>query len=150
MQSFLSNQTRANVLGDASILPDLCASHRRQLLVMLHNHERLLDIRARCTRAKEELCQTLHMRLKWIMFVENLMSDVGNRLMIFYEKLKRLRRRLNVIQQVHLCPQLYISAVGEVVRRRTFSQAFLLVSYVTYMFIISTLCLRVVYLNLFI
>ncbi|PNF24637.1 hypothetical protein B7P43_G00746 [Cryptotermes secundus] len=125
-QSFLSNQTRANVLGDTSILPDLCASHRRQLQVMLHNHEHLLDIRARCTRAKEELCQNLHMRLKWIMYVENMMCDVGSRLMMYYEKLKRLRRHLDVIQQIHLSPQMYINAVGEVVRRRTFSQAFLL------------------------
>ncbi|KAJ9589366.1 hypothetical protein L9F63_017418 [Diploptera punctata] len=46
-QSFLSNQSRANVLGDASILPDLCASHRRQLIVMLSNHQHLLDIRGR-------------------------------------------------------------------------------------------------------
>ncbi|XP_069698604.1 RB1-inducible coiled-coil protein 1 isoform X3 [Periplaneta americana] len=125
-QSFLSNQTRANVLGDASILPDLCASHRRQLLVMLSNHQHLLDIRARCTRAKEELCQNLHMRLKWVMYVENMMCDVGNRLMIYHEKLKRLRRHLDVIQQIHLSPQMYVNAVGEVVRRRTFSQAFLL------------------------
>jgi RB1-inducible coiled-coil protein 1 len=87
------------------------------------------------------------MRLKWIMYVENMMSDVGNRLMIYYEKLKRLRRNLDVIQQIHLSPQMYVSAVGEAVRRRTFSQAFLLVSYVTYMFIISTLCFIVVCLN---
>lgn len=84
------------------------------------------------------------------MYVENMMSDVGNRLMMFFEKLKRLRRHLDAIQQIHLCPQMYISAVGEVVRRRTFSQAFLLVSYVTYMFIISILYFRVVCLNQFI
>jgi RB1-inducible coiled-coil protein 1 len=90
------------------------------------------------------------MRLKWIMYVENMMSDVGNRLMIYYEKMKRLRRKLDVIQQIHLSPQMYISAVEEVVRRRTFSQAFLLVSYVTYMFIISILHFRVVCLNQFI
>lgn len=132
-----------NILGDTSILPDLCASHRRQLLVMLSNHEHLLDIRDRCTRAKEELCRNLHVRLRWVMFVENMMSDVGNRLMICYEKLKRLRRHLDVIQQIHLSPQMYISAVGEVVRRRTFSQAFLLVSYITFVFIISILCFGV-------
>jgi RB1-inducible coiled-coil protein 1 len=95
---------------------------------MLKNHEHLLDIRARCTRAKEELCQNLHVRLKWVMYVENMICDVGSRLMMYHEKLKRLRRRFDVIQQIHLSPQMYINAVGEVVRRRTFSQAFLLVS----------------------
>nr|CAD7571113.1 unnamed protein product [Timema californicum] len=75
-QSFLQNQTRANNLGDPSILPDLCASHRRQLQVMLNNHQHLVDIRNRCSRAKEELCHNLHMRLKWVMYVENGMCDV--------------------------------------------------------------------------
>jgi hypothetical protein len=77
------------------------------------------------------------------------MCDVGNRLMIYYERLKRLRRHLDVIQQIHLSPQMYVSAVGEVVRRRTFSQAFLLVSSITHTFIVSILCLKVVYLNAF-
>ena len=77
------------------------------------------------------------------------MCDVGNRLMIYYEKLKRLRRHLDVIQQIHLSPQMYVSAVGEVVRRRTFSQAFLLVSKIMHTFIVSVLCLKVVYLNVF-
>lgn len=79
------------------------------------------------------------------MYVENMMCDVGSRLMMYYEKLKRLRRHLDAIQQIHLSPQMYINAVGEVVRRRTFSQAFLLVSYVS-----SILYFRVVCLNHFI
>nr|CAD7257996.1 unnamed protein product [Timema shepardi] len=125
-QSFLQNQTRANNLGDPSILPDLCASHRRQLQVMLNNHQHLVDIRNRCSRAKEELCHNLHMRLKWVMYVENGMCDVNSKLVIYHENLKRLRRHLEVVQQIHLAPQMYVTAVGEVVRRRTFSQAFLM------------------------
>ena len=31
-QAFLQNQARASGLRDTSILPDLCASHRQQLL----------------------------------------------------------------------------------------------------------------------
>lgn len=116
---------------------------------MLRNHEHLLDIRGRCTRAKEELCQNLHKRLKWVMYVENLMCDVGNRLMIYYEKLKRLRRHLDVIQQIHLSPQMYVNAVGEVVRRRTFSQAFLLVSSITHTCSVSTFHLKMVHLCAF-
>ncbi|KAF4524772.1 hypothetical protein B566_EDAN014466, partial [Ephemera danica] len=124
-QAFSQNQVRANNLGDTSILPDLCASHRRQLRVMLRNHEQLRDIRRRCTRAKEELSVNLYHRLRWIVYVENNICEVSNKLLIYHESLKRLRRRLDVVQQIHLAPQTYMAAVGEVVRRKTFSTTFL-------------------------
>ncbi|XP_076647579.1 autophagy-related 17 isoform X3 [Halictus rubicundus] len=124
-QGFLQNQSRASNLGDASVLPDLCTSHRRQLLVMLQNHNQLRDIRRRCTKAKEELSVNIYHRLKWIMYVENKMMEVDSKLMMYNESLKRLRRHLEVLQQIHLAPQMYMNAVAEVVRRRTFSQAFL-------------------------
>ncbi|XP_078047193.1 autophagy-related 17 isoform X1 [Augochlora pura] len=124
-QGFLQNQNRASNLGDASVLPDLCASHRRQLLVMMQNHNQLRDIRRRCTKAKEELSVNIYYRLKWIMYVENKMMVVDSKLMMYNESLKRLRRHLEVLQQIHLAPQMYMNAVAEVVRRRTFSQAFL-------------------------
>ncbi|XP_076244225.1 autophagy-related 17 isoform X1 [Calliopsis andreniformis] len=125
-QGFLQNQSRANNLGDASVLPDLCTSHRRQLLVMLSNHNQLRDIRRRCTKAKEELSVNIYHRLKWIMYVENKMMEVDGKLVMYHESLKRLRKLLEVLQQIHLAPQMYMNAVAEVVRRRTFSQAFLL------------------------
>nr|XP_050846104.1 RB1-inducible coiled-coil protein 1 isoform X8 [Vespula vulgaris] len=124
-QGFLQNQNRANNLGDASVLPDLCTSHRRQLVVMLQNHNQLRDIRRRCTKAKEELSVNIYHRLKWIMYVENKMMEVDGKLVMYHESLKRLRRHLEVLQQIHLAPQMYMRAVAEVVRRRTFSQAFL-------------------------
>ncbi|XP_063977048.1 RB1-inducible coiled-coil protein 1-like isoform X3 [Diachasmimorpha longicaudata] len=124
-QGFLQNQTRANNLGDPSVLPDLCASHRRQLMVMMENHSQLRDIRRRCTRAKEELSVNIYHRLKWITYVENKMMEVDGKLVMYHENLKRLRRHLEVLQQIHLAPHMYVTAVSEVVRRRTFSQAFL-------------------------
>ncbi|KAK3908461.1 RB1-inducible coiled-coil protein 1 [Frankliniella fusca] len=123
--AFQSNQNRANNLGDASILPDLCASHRRQLHVMSQNHTRLRDIRKRCNRAKEELSVNLYHRLRWVMYVENRMCDVASKLMIYHENLKRLKRHFEVVRQIQMAPEMYVCAVGEVVRRRTFSQAFL-------------------------
>ena len=45
--AFLQNQARANGLKDASILPDLCASHKQQLLVMMRNHQHIVSIRNR-------------------------------------------------------------------------------------------------------
>lgn len=124
-QGFVQNQTRANHLGDASVLPDLCTSHRRQLMVMLQNHNHLRDIRRRCTKAKEELSVNIYHRLKWIMYVENKMMEVDNKLVMYHESLKRVKKYLGILQQIHLAPEMYMSAVAEVVRRRTFSQAFL-------------------------
>ena len=65
-QGFVANQNRARNLADKSVLPDLCTSHRRQLLVMLKNHQSLRDIKRRCTAAKEELSANLHTRLRLV------------------------------------------------------------------------------------
>ncbi|XP_046398308.1 RB1-inducible coiled-coil protein 1 isoform X2 [Ischnura elegans] len=124
-QAFIQNQNRAGNLRDPSILPDLCASHMKQLLVMLRNQQQLRDIRRRCTKAKEELSMNLYYRLRWIMYVENGICEVDSKLGIYHEGLKRLQRNLEVVRQVHRAPALYAMAVSEVVRRRTFSEAFL-------------------------
>ncbi|XP_032454954.1 RB1-inducible coiled-coil protein 1 isoform X7 [Nasonia vitripennis] len=125
-QGFQQNKTRVSNLNDDSVLPDLCDSHRRQLVVMLQNHTQLRDIRRRCTKAKEELSVNIHRRLKWIMYVENKMMEVDGKLVMYHESLRRLRRQLEILRQIHLAPQMYVSAISEVVRRRTFSQAFLM------------------------
>ncbi|KAF5307853.1 hypothetical protein FQR65_LT06585 [Abscondita terminalis] len=124
-QSFIQNQNRASNIGDTSILPDLCASHRKQLMVMLTNHQQLSDIRRRCIKAKSELGTNLHHRLKWVMYMENLMVKIDQQMIVYHESLRRMRTHLEVLQQIHLAPATYLSAVTEVVRRRAFSQAFL-------------------------
>ncbi|GLG97011.1 Uncharacterized protein GBIM_03857 [Gryllus bimaculatus] len=123
--SFQQNQKRVSNLKDPSIFPDLCASHQRQLKVMSDNQHRLMDIRRRCTRAKEELCNNLFQRLRWVVFSENGMFESSNKLMAYLENTKRLRRTLDVIRQVHVSPEMYLKAVCEVVRRRSFSEAYL-------------------------
>lgn len=60
--AFLQNQARASGLKDVSILPDLCASHKQQLLVMIRNHQHIFSIRKRCVKAKEELSRNLYAR----------------------------------------------------------------------------------------
>ncbi|XP_014260656.1 RB1-inducible coiled-coil protein 1 isoform X2 [Cimex lectularius] len=124
-QAFLLNQARAANIGDTSILPDLCNSHKRQLVVMLRNHHQLRDIRRRCIKAKQELSTNLYHRLKWVMFVESRISELDMKLVMYHENIKRLRRQLEVLSQIHLAPNVYLTAVAEVVRRRAFSQAFL-------------------------
>jgi RB1-inducible coiled-coil protein 1 len=44
-KAFIHNQQRASGLNDLSILPDLCASHREQLIVMRQNHQKVISIR---------------------------------------------------------------------------------------------------------
>ncbi|CAH1390768.1 unnamed protein product [Nezara viridula] len=124
-QAFVHNQLRANNLGDASILPDLCASHKKQLMVMLKNHMQLRDLKRRIYKAKQELVINLHHRLKWVMFTECRINELEMKLMMYRECLKRLRKHLTILQQLHMAPSVYMTAVSEVVRRRDFSQAFL-------------------------
>lgn len=64
LQGFLANQMRAENLKDNSVLPDLCLSHANQLMIMLTNHRKLLDIKQKCTTAKQELANNLQVRLK--------------------------------------------------------------------------------------
>ena len=40
-QGFEKNQTRAQTIGDTSVLPDLCASHQKQLMMLMRNHSHL-------------------------------------------------------------------------------------------------------------
>ncbi|XP_022248429.1 RB1-inducible coiled-coil protein 1-like isoform X2 [Limulus polyphemus] len=124
-QAFVQNQTRASNIGDTSILPDLCTCHSKQLQLMLKNHVQLEGILQRCMDAKKELSSNLHIRLGWIMYVEGKISDLDNKLSIYHEHLKRLKCHLDVVEQIHLTPQVYIAAVVEVVRRREFSTAFM-------------------------
>jgi len=40
-QGFQYNQARAKNIGDPSVLPDLCASHQKQLMMLTKNHSHL-------------------------------------------------------------------------------------------------------------
>lgn len=124
-QAFYQNQTRASNLRDPSILPDLCAHHQQQLQLMLKHHQKLRDLRRRCARAKEELSGNLHARLRWIVFVEKRLAEVDSKVLIYRENIRRLKKHLEVVHQIHLAPKIYLAAVVEVVRRRSFSKRFL-------------------------
>ncbi|XP_059618190.1 RB1-inducible coiled-coil protein 1 isoform X2 [Phlebotomus argentipes] len=125
-QAFQQNQTRANNLGDTSILPDLCVSHKNQLIVMRKNHKQLRDIRSRISRAKSELGHNLLQRLKFIIYIENRMYEIDSKLLFIHRNCRRLQKHMGIIEQIHQAPSVYVTAVTEVVRRRNFSSAFLL------------------------
>ena len=61
------------------------------------------------------------------MYVEKKICDVDGKLTIYLGNLKRLSKRLDILQQVHDAPKVYAQFVIEVVRRRQFSHKFLLV-----------------------
>ena len=127
--AFVQNQQRASGLRDVSILPDLCASHRQQLLVMQKNHTQIISICNRTAKAKNELSANLHHRMKWVVFIQNQVSEVGQLIMMHVEELRRLKRKLDVVEQIHMAPSIYLATAVEVVRRRAFSQQYLKKAY---------------------
>lgn len=49
-------------------------------------------------------------------------------MLLYSDSIKLTREYLDVVEQLHNTPKLYFNAVAEVVRRRIFSQALLIVS----------------------
>ena len=76
LQGFIQNQQRAKSERDPSILPDLCSSHKKQLEVMLENHQKVCDILRRVRNAKQELCAVMHARIRSV--VSSTSGLVGN------------------------------------------------------------------------
>ena len=42
------------------------------------------------------------------------MADQGHQLVLYHEELRRLGRRLEVMEQLHLAPSIYVATVVEV------------------------------------
>ena len=124
-QAFLQNQQRASGLRDNSILPDLCASHKQQLIVMRQNHTRVISIRSRCSKSKAELSANLHRRMQWVVCIQDQMAEVGRTLLMHAEEVRRLNRKMEVIEQIHTAPAMYMATAVEVVRRKAFSEHYL-------------------------
>ncbi|XP_072267314.1 RB1-inducible coiled-coil protein 1 isoform X2 [Pyxicephalus adspersus] len=119
-QGFLANQKRAENLKDPSVLPDLCLSHANQLMIMLTNHRKLLDIKLKCTTAKQELANNLQVRLKWCCFVMLHADQDGEKIQALFRLLMELLERVKIVEALSTVPQMYCLAVVEVVRRKMF------------------------------
>ncbi|XP_075729929.1 autophagy-related 17 isoform X2 [Rhipicephalus microplus] len=124
-QAFLLNQSSFSRSKDSSVLPDLCESHVKQLRIMLEHHEDLRDIRSRCVAAKDKLCSNLKERLRWVIYVQKIISEMQVRMMYTIATTRQLRRQLEICRQIHMAPHTYLRAVTEVIRRRHFSDNFL-------------------------
>ncbi|KAG7525511.1 hypothetical protein JOB18_027713 [Solea senegalensis] len=119
-QGFLANQKRAENLKDTSVLPDLCLSHTNQLMIMLNNHRKLLEIKKKCTTAKQELANNLQVRLKWCCYVMLHADQDSEKLLALLKLLMELKERVKVVEALSTAPQMYCLAVVEVVRRKMF------------------------------
>ena len=62
------------------------------------------------------------------MYVEQQISAVHSKMLVYHENLKRLRKRLEIVRQVYAAPKLYAAAIVEVYRRRMYSSQFTFVS----------------------
>ena len=47
------------------------------------------------------------------------MADHGHQLVLYHEELRRLGRRLEVMEQLHLAPSIYVATVVEVMMMMT-------------------------------
>lgn len=74
------------------------------------------------------ICITLiFLIFRWLIVIENKVSDVEAIMLLYSDSIKLTREYLDVVEQLHNTPTLYFNAVAEVVRRRIFSQALLIV-----------------------
>jgi RB1-inducible coiled-coil protein 1 len=121
---FQQNKMRVQTLRDASVLPDLCAGQERQLRMLMTNHLQLKDSRSRFAKAKRELCNNLHTRLRWIMFQQKQVADCDSSIILRCESLKKLKKKFEVIEQINTAARMFITTVVEVVRRRAYNKDF--------------------------
>jgi len=62
---------------------------------------------------------------RWIMYIEHSICKCDSKLLVFHESLKKMKRRLEALEQVFEAPRMYVLAVLEILRRRSFSIQFL-------------------------
>ena len=63
--------------------------------------------------------------LRWVMWVERLISQLDEKLVFQQENIRKVCYKLSLIQQMQRAPDMYARLVVEVVRRRNYSQDFL-------------------------
>lgn len=74
---------------------------------------------------------------RWLIVIENKVSDIEALILLYSDSIKLTREYLDVVEQLQNTPKLYFNAVAEVVRRRIFSQALLIVNIYIFYFITS-------------
>ncbi|GAV07168.1 hypothetical protein RvY_17043 [Ramazzottius varieornatus] len=109
---------------DVQLIKDLAVSFTQHLHQVLKSHGKLCSIKKRCLAAKQELCNHLHVRLNWVVKVENGISEGDDKVKIYFENIRRIKRLTHMLEQVRSVPVVYLSAVEEVLRRRHYAADF--------------------------
>ncbi|XP_055341189.1 RB1-inducible coiled-coil protein 1-like isoform X2 [Paramacrobiotus metropolitanus] len=110
---------------DNQMLKEMSDASTEPFAQLLRGHVKLCELRRRCLSAKQELCKHLHSRLKWVVVVENRVSEVDDKIRIYFENIRRIRRLLLMVDQVNSSPQVFILAVMEVLRRKRYAREFI-------------------------
>lgn len=79
--------------------------------------------------SSDDLCCLLIVIPRYVIRINNKMNDLNDTLLFNHHNCLRLQRHMSIIEQIHMAPTVYATAVSEVVRRRHFSSAFLMVSW---------------------
>ncbi|XP_045518516.1 RB1-inducible coiled-coil protein 1 isoform X3 [Pieris brassicae] len=121
--SIIQCRDRLSSAYDPTVLQTLVQSHCCQLEKLLVGHEKIVDIKRRIAKSKEELSQVLKARLEAVLRIENSMSVQDAHAMLSFQCLSRLSRYFGIVWQLHQAPAVFVRAVHEVSRRRCFSDA---------------------------
>lgn len=119
--SFVQNQNSANQYNDPSVFADLSKSHKTQLDLMLKHFTKAISIRKKFQNSKRELTFSLLARLKTIMICETELNSLNWRVVLYAESLKKLKRSLEVVEQLNLAPKVYFTVFKEINRRNKFN-----------------------------
>lgn len=121
---FVQNQNSANACNDPTIFADLCLSHKNQLDLMFKSYQKVISIRKKFQNSKRELTYSLLARLKTIMICETELNSLNWHVLLYAESLKKLKRSLDVVDQINLAPKVYFRVFEEINRRNKFNYFF--------------------------
>lgn len=121
-----TGQLETTTRMDCESLSEYWKNHKKDLMELSEGHSQIKIFKNRCCKAKEELSSNLHVRLKWVMGVEQLIMEKERNIKIESEKIKRQRKHLKILQQVHDAAAMYIEALVEIIRRKHYSIPFLM------------------------
>ena len=62
------------------------------------------------------------------MYIEKKIMEMDNSLIMNHENIKRLCQQMNVLEQVHHAPSIYIASITEIARRQSFTKDYMNVS----------------------
>lgn len=102
---------------------EMCRIQRDTVGQLIDCQQQMTTIADKFAQSKAEVLNNVRARLSgWIVETHQQLHTGSNQLALYSEKLIALKRRLDVIRQVHEAPPIYATAVSEVIRRKAFRE----------------------------